>query len=85
MTDKIPYDKDVLQEAGDSITVNCSCGKVQQATIKSDNSKINAELLAQNKRYRVALEDIAYCKTWTAQNRGMDLVGIAIAALKDKE
>lgn len=27
-------------------------------TIKSDNSKINAELLAQNERYRDALEKI---------------------------
>lgn len=40
------------------------------------------KLQAQNRRLVEALEDIAYCKSWTINNKPLSLVSTAIKALK---
>jgi hypothetical protein len=39
-------------------------------------------LIKMNQELIEALGDIAYCKTWTLNNRPMDIVSIALKALK---
>lgn len=42
------------------------------------------DLKAENEKYKTALEDIGYIKTWIAQNKPMELVKIALTALREQ-